>query len=147
MNGFSLVYPMCAMVALTFVVLLALFRARTRSVASGAVDGRYFKTYRGAEEPDTSVQLARHFANIFEAPTLFYAACLAAMISGQTTWPMLGLAWLYVLLRVAHAYIHTGRNKLRPRVYVYFTSWLVLLAMWLLVAVGVFVDDVRYAGV
>jgi hypothetical protein len=57
MENTALVYPMFAMVVLTCVVLTALFRARKKSVISGQVSGSYFKTYRGSEEPDASVQL------------------------------------------------------------------------------------------
>ena len=137
MENAALVYPMFAMVVLTCIVLAALFRARVRSVAAGQVSGSYYKTYRGGEEPDASAQLSRHFANIFEAPTLFYVVCLAAMIVNQTAWLLHLLAWTYVLLRVAHAHIHIGRNKLRPRIFVYFSSWIVLLLMWVYLVVGV----------
>ena len=137
MENAALIYPMFAMVVLTCIVLAALFRARVRSVAAGQVSGSYYKTYRGGEEPDASAQLSRHFANIFEAPTLFYVVCLAAIIVNQTAWPMHLLAWAYVLLRAGHAYIHTGRNKLRPRILVYFVSWIVLILMWVYVVVGV----------
>lgn len=136
-NTLAFVYPMFAMVLLTCFILAALFRARVQSVASGEVRGSYFKTYRGSEEPDASVQLSRHFANIFESPTLFYAVCLAAMITGQSSLLLYSLAWVYVLLRAAHAYIHVGKNELRPRILVYFSSWLVLLLMWVLLTVGV----------
>ncbi len=137
MENFALVYPMFAMVVLTCVVLVALFRARILSVTSGQVSGYFYKTYRGDEEPDAVVQLSRHFSNLFEAPTVFYAVCLAAMITGQSALLLQSLAWAYVLLRVAHAYIHTGRNKLRPRIRVYFSSWIVLFLMWVTVAAGV----------
>lgn len=137
MENVALIYPMFAMVVLTCCVLAALFRARVRSVTTGQVSGQYFKTYRGGEEPDASAQLARHFANIFEAPTLFYVVCLAAIVLDQTALPMHLLAWAYVLLRAGHAYIHIGRNKLRPRILVYFSSWIVLFLMWVYVVVGV----------
>jgi len=126
----ALVYPMFALVLLTFSVLVALFRARTRFVRQGAVDAAFFKTYQDGREPESSAQLARHFANLFEAPVLFYAVCLAAMVIGRSSAWMIGLAWLYVGLRVAHAWIHTGRNQLKHRIAAYFSSWAVLLLMW-----------------
>jgi len=141
MENVSLVYPMFAMVVLTCIVLAALFRARVQAVAIGQVSGSYFKTYRGGEEPDASVQLSRHFANIFEAPTLFYVVCLVAMTVNQTAWPLHLLAWAYVLLRAAHAHVHIGRNKLRPRILVYFTSWIVLLLMWVYVTSAVIISN------
>ena len=137
MKAAALIYPMFAMVLLTFGVLVALFRARVRAVRDGQIAGTFFKTYQGVE-PASSVKLSRHFANIFEAPNLFYAACLAGMILGVTSYLFLALAWNYVGLRVIHAWIHTGRNKLNPRIAVYLLSWIVLLCMWGYLSFAVF---------
>jgi hypothetical protein len=136
MENDTLIYPMFAMVLLTFTVLIALFRSRVQSVVKGQVKASYFKVYQG-DEPDSSLKLSRHFTNIFEAPTLFYVACLAAMLVKQNSVGFLILAWLYVALRIAHAFIHTGNNKLRPRIAVYFSSWVVLMVMWLYLLVGI----------
>lgn len=138
MNDFALIYPMFAMTLLTAVVLGVMFRTRVSSVASGQVSAGFFKLYRGEEEPEASVLLSRHFRNLFEAPTLFYVVCLAAMITAQSSLALQLLAWAYVLLRVGHAYIHIVRNKLRQRINIYFASWIVLFSMWVLVTVGVF---------
>ena len=137
MKDDSLIYPMFAMVVLTFGVLLTLFRTRARAVREGKVSAAYFKTYQTGAEPEASAKLARHFVNLFEAPTLFYVACLAAMVSGQSTALLNLLAWLYVLLRGAHTYIHTGSNQLKHRIAAYFSSWAVLLGMWICIVIGV----------
>ena len=129
-----LIYPMLAMVLLTFSTLVRLFLARHASVAEGVVSASYFKVYQGSPEPEASAQLARHFTNLFEAPVLFYAACISAMAIHATGTPFLALAWVYVLLRIAHTYVHTGKNVLNSRILAYFSSWLVLLAMWTLLA-------------
>jgi len=132
----ALLYPMFAMVILTFTVLVTLFRTRVRFVREGQIDAGYFKTYQGGSEPAASAQLSRHFSNLFEAPVLFYAACLAALVTHQSGPALTGLAWLYVALRVAHAYVHTGRNTLNHRIAAYLSSWLVLILLWLRVVVG-----------
>ena len=137
MHEFGLIYPMFTMVILTAVVLAALFRSRVQAVRNGEVSGIYFKTYQGGVEPDSSIKLSQHFVNIFEAPTLFYVVCLAAMIAGETSITIQLMAWLYVLLRALHAWIHTGSNKLRKRIADYFASWVVLLLMWAYLAVRV----------
>lgn len=137
MNDFSLVYPMFALAILTFTVLVTLFRTRSRFVREGEVDAAYFKTYQEGAEPESSAKLARNFSNLFEAPTLFYVACLAAMIAGQSSMLVTLLAWSYVVLRCVHAYIHTGSNELMPRIGAYFGSWIVLLLMWVCIVVGV----------
>ena len=41
-----------------------------------------------------------------------------------------GCAWLYVVLRYAHTYVHLTANDVRVRVSVYFASGIVLFLMW-----------------
>jgi hypothetical protein len=132
---------MFAMVLLTFSTLVRLFRARIRFVREGAVSASYFKTYQDGAEPEASAKLARHFVNLFEAPTLFYVACIAAMVTGQATALVIVLAWLYVALRCVHTWIHTGSNTLQHRIAAYFSSWAVLLLIWIRIVIGVATGD------
>jgi hypothetical protein len=131
MSDFQLVYPMFALVLLTGTVLIILFRSRVRAVREGKLTSRYFRTYQGEVEPEQSVKPARHFSNLFEAPTLFYAACLTAMVIHDTGAIVQALAWIYVAARVLHAYIHLGGNRLRWRINAYFAGWLLLMAVWI----------------
>lgn len=130
----TLVFPMFAMVLLTAGVLAVLFRSRVRAVRAGELSASFFRTFQGGQEPDYAVKPARHFTNLFEAPTLFYAACLAAMVTGVADPVLNALAWCYVAARLAHAYIHLGANRVRYRIRAYFASWLVLVAMWIYLA-------------
>lgn len=137
MSKLNLIYPMFVMVLLTASVLVVLFRRRVRAVREGKVSSRYFRIYQGESEPEPSAQAARHFANLFEAPVLFYAACLAAMVIGLADGLTLTLAWAYVLARLIHAFVHLGGNRLRQRIAIYMLSWLVMLAFWLRIVVAV----------
>jgi hypothetical protein len=132
-----LVYPMLAMVLLTFTVLILLFRSRIRMVREGHAPVSYFRVFQGSPEPEYAAKPARHFANLFEAPTLFYAGCLAAMIVGVTNPVVLTLAWGYVAARLVHALVHLGSNRVRHRLRAYFASWLLLLGIWVYVALAV----------
>jgi hypothetical protein len=131
MSNASLVYPMCALFALTLFVLVTMFRRRVGAVRAEQVPAKYFRVYQGAAEPEASAQASRHFTNLFEAPTLFYVACVTAIATQQATLAMVVLAWGYVLARVAHAWIHLGANRLTPRIRIYGVSWLMLVAMWI----------------
>ena len=113
MSELSLVYPMLALVLLTFGVLIVLFRSRVRMVREGLAPVSYFRVFQGSPEPEFAVKPARHFTNLFEAPTLFYAGCLAAMVAGVTGVGVVALAWGYVAMRYLHAYIHLGAQP-RP---------------------------------
>jgi len=111
-------------------VLVRLFRSRVAAVRAGQVEAAYFRLYQGSDEPEVTRKLGRHFTNLFEAPTLFYVACLAGMIVGVTGPVFAVLAWGYVAARAVHAVVHLGGNRLRKRILAYFVSWLFLLAMW-----------------
>jgi hypothetical protein len=126
----TVIYPMFAMFVLTAVVLLKLFFARVRAVRHGEVQVGYYRLYQGAAEPASSAALARHFANLFEAPVLFYAVCLAAAATHRDTTVLIALAWCYVAARVVHALVHLTSNRLRWRIRAYMSSWAVLAAMW-----------------
>ncbi len=133
----SLVFPMIAMVLLTFVVLVSLFRARVRSVRDGHTPVSYFKTFQGSVESEISAKRARNLANLFEAPVLFYVVCVAAIAARLTDTAFLVLAWCYVVARVAHTLEHVGRNSVRWRLRIFFTGWVILLAMWVYLGVRV----------
>lgn len=138
MNDFALVYPMAAMVALTAVVLVRMVLGRVAAVKRGDVDARYYKTYQGENtEPRKAAQNTRHFVNLFENPVLFYAACIVAMVTGQGAGVIVWFAWAYVVIRVLHAIVHLGTNRIPPRMAIYGASWIVLLAMWAVLVVGV----------
>ena len=126
-----LIYPMFAMVVLTAFVLRRMFLSRVRAVREGRLATAYFATYQGAVEPEYAVKPARHFSNLFEAPVLFYVACVAAMAAQAVTLPLVVLAWGYVLARLVHSYVHLGANRTGNRIKAYFASWLVLGALWL----------------
>ncbi len=137
MSELSLVYPMAAMVILTLFVLVKMFRARVGAVRAGQIDAKFYRLFQGATEPAGPQKVSRNFSNLFEAPTLFYVVCLAAMVTGVTGSVMVALAWTYVVGRIAHTAIHLGPNKLRWRIRAYFFSWIVLAAMWVTLVAGI----------
>jgi hypothetical protein len=137
MSDFSLVYPMLAMVLLTFGVALALFRARLRAIREGHTAVSYFRLLQGSPEPEFLAKPTRHLINLFETPVLFYAGCLAAMVVGVSGPGVIALAWGYVLARLFHAWVHLGANRVRLRLRAFVAGWLCLLALWIYVAVAV----------
>ena len=66
---------------LTATVLVIMFRSRARAVREKKISSAYFRTFQGETEPEFIAKPSRHFVNLFEAPTLFYVACLAAMVT------------------------------------------------------------------
>lgn len=128
-----LVYPLCAMFLLTFIVLITMFSMRVKAVKSGKTEITYYKTFSKGSEDENTLKATRHFANLFEAPVLFYVACILGMIIPVTSLLFLFAAWGYVFARAVHAYVHIGANKLLTRMRVYFVSWVILIMMWAMI--------------
>ncbi len=125
-----IVLPMSVLALFTFLILVMLFKSRFRALSKGKVAVAFYKTYVGEDEPEESRILSRHLSNLFEAPVLFYVVCLAALTIQLSSLFFHLLAWSYVVVRLVHAYIHLGSNKVPYRLAAYFTGWIVLLAMW-----------------
>ena len=127
----DLIYPMFVMFVLTYGVLVRMFLARKKSILAGETAMSYYKTYnQGAEAPEAA-QAARHYINLFEAPVLFYVVCILGMILPVQTIIFTILAWIFVAVRIAHAVIHMGKNKIGLRMKAFGTGILVLAFMWI----------------
>jgi len=73
-------------------------------------------------------------ANQFQLPVLFYVLCLMLIQMEQVTAFVVGVAWIFVITRWVHAYIHVTSNYIPAR----FSSFLVgALALLLLFAYSV----------
>ena len=127
----EIIYPVFAMFALTIFVAFRLAYLRFTGASSGQINPRFFKTYRGYEEPDNLRVMSRHLINLYEMPVLFYVAGILILQTGQTGVLTLSLAWAYVGLRYIHSYIHLSSNKLLHRLRVFALSAFVLIALWL----------------
>jgi hypothetical protein len=121
-----------ALVGLIFAVWFTLFVQRFGHIrrnpptaadfADGEAAMRYF---RPVEMP------ANNLANLFEMPVLYFALVPLLLLLHHAGHVQVVLAWIYVLLRAAHSYIHIGPNQIRPRFLVYLASCAVLSVMWI----------------
>jgi hypothetical protein len=132
----EIVYPMFAMFALTVFVLLRMLSLRYTAAKNEEINMRFFKSYRGYEEPEHLRVISRHVINLFEMPMLFYVVGILILQTAQTGVLTLSLAWAYVALRCIHSYIHLTSNKVMMRLRAFMASSLVLVALWLTVFIG-----------
>jgi hypothetical protein len=130
-----ILYPVFAMFALTMIVGLRMGYTRYTAVRGKRVDPGYYELYQG-QEPAELRKLSRHYSNLLEIPPLFYVVCVIAYVTGQQGALLLSLAWLYVLLRVVHTFIHLGSNVVINRFRVFVLSVLVLAVMMVTVFLG-----------
>ena len=130
MDPTAILYPVFAMFVLVSVVLLRMRSMRFAAVRRREVPVEYYQAFQNATEPEPLRVIARHFANLFEMPVLFYVTAVMIYVTRQTTPWLVGCAWTYVALRYAHTWVHLGRNDVVVRFSVYFGSFAVLIVMW-----------------
>lgn len=124
-----MIYPMFAMVLLTFLVAFRLLFLRLKAVKTGSVRLSQFRLYTG-DMPDEISQTARNYSNLFEIPVLFYAAGATAIAMGTDSRAMIIAAWIFVLARLTHSLIHLTTNDVINRFRAYTVGNLCVLVIW-----------------
>lgn len=134
MNPRAILWPVLALVALTFVVSLVMYRRRIAEMRSKRIRPQAVATAAMMSATLEDVGAADNYRNLFETPVLFYVAALAAFALQAVTPLLLALAWLYVACRVVHSIIHCTTNRVMHRFRAFLASHAVLFALWLVVA-------------
>lgn len=126
-----MLYPMAAMVLLTFIVGAVAIKIRFTSVKKGEVNARYYKLMQGENVPEIVTKTTRCFNNQFEVPLLFYVACTLYISLGIESSTGLIFSWLFVGLRFIHAYIHLTYNHLLHRISAFWLAFISVIILWL----------------
>ena len=126
----AIFYPVVALVALTFAVLLLIPYARFRAGYAGRVKVKDFRYGESANVPADVSLPNRNLMNLLETPLLFYVVCIALFVTGTVDSVALWLAWAYVALRAVHSLIHLTYNNVYHRLGAYAASIALLLALW-----------------
>ena len=122
--------PAFAMVALTFVVWWRMFFMRIAQMKRERIHPQAVATSSQVTAKLTDSRAADNFRNLFELPVLFYAALFVAAMTGQVGPVSLALAWIFVVLRIAHSAIQCSYNKVMHRFYAYVSGGFALFALW-----------------
>jgi hypothetical protein len=125
-----MLYPMFLMVLLTFIVGFLTVKARFASVKDGDVKAKYYRLMDGQDVPDIITKTTRNFNNQFEIPTLFYVICTLYISFGIESSIALVCAWLFVILRIVHSYIHLTYNHVMHRMLTFFAAFICVMILW-----------------
>jgi hypothetical protein len=131
MGPAQILFPMAALVALTFAVLLLIPYARFKAARGRLVTAEDFRFGESGRVPGHVSVPNRNLMNLLELPVLFYVACLTLYVTRTVDQTSLYLAWLYVALRAVHSLVHLTYNKVFHRLGVYAASNVVLLMIWI----------------
>lgn len=126
-----MIYAMAAMVLLTTIVGFVAIKRRIKSVKDGSLDIHYFKLMNGHKVPNSVEQSTRNFNNLFEVPVLFYVVCTLYVSLSIESSIAIVFAWLFVVFRYGHSYIHLTYNKLLHRMIIYWCAIVAVLALWI----------------
>ncbi len=132
----AILLPLFVEVILTFMLGSALVPMRGRDFKSGVA--RYDNV--ALREPNWSkgtLQFAYSFSNQFELPVLFYVLTILEYVTHLAGIVFVVLAWVFVIFRVLHAYIHVTSNNIKLRGPLYGVAAIVLIVMWLIYIVEV----------
>ncbi len=131
----NILYPLFGMVILTICIAPLVLYARVKQVSAGNLKIGFFELYDGTGAPSDVTKTTRCLANLFEMPTLFYVACLTALLLKLDGALLVYLGWGYVVLRGIHAYIHLSYNKVYHRLTAFMLSNFLVIAMWVIIII------------
>ncbi len=128
----QIIYPVSLLALWTLAISVYVLYARVNSSMTGKINPVYFRLFQGYEAPDSVIKSTRQWANLFEAPVLFYVVCILIIITNTSNVWFARLAWCYVVARIVHSIIHITYNKVMHRLSAFMVSQLALLIMWIL---------------
>ncbi len=126
----SMMAPVLALIVWTLVMLVWLYARRIPAMRKAGIDPAKIK---GSEsyaslppmEPK-AVWAADNYNHLHEQPTIFYALCIYSHLAGVIDGLNVGLAWVYVALRIVHSLIQVITNFVPLRFVVFNLGSLVL---------------------
>ena len=122
----SLIIPMFCHVALTGGLYALLTIMRAPSVWN-------MRVTKSGENPFIQLekQVSANLSNQFEWPLFFYAACVILLANESLYSPIyLWLAWVFIVGRIIHSFIHIATSNVRLRGIVFTINFLAVFAIW-----------------
>jgi hypothetical protein len=131
----AMLYPLFALAAWTFVVLVLIPLARVRSVRLREIGTDDFKDGESAKLPGHVGVPNRNDMNLLELSMLFYVVGIVLYVSGGASYVAMFFAWAYVALQVVHGLIHLTSGRVVHRLAAFTLSIFALVVLWVLAAV------------
>ncbi|HEX5212886.1 MAG TPA: MAPEG family protein [Pseudolabrys sp.] len=128
--------PLFVQVILTFVLYSWMAYHRVSVINKGIVHPRDI-ALREPNWPPYVLQVANAAHNQLELPILFYVLTILVIITHHADLVFVVLAWIFVLARIAHAYVHVTSNRVSVRGPTFGLGLLVLMIMWLIFIVRI----------
>ena len=125
--------PAAMLVLWSLVVLAWMAITRLPAMSKAGIDLRTLVGGRGPDLqgviPDQVNWVAHNYNHLMEQPTIFYASVIILALNGAGDGLNLSLAWVYVVLRVAHSLVQATFNRVAIRFSLFGLSTLALLIL------------------
>jgi len=129
----SLLTPAAVLIIWSLIMLFWLALTRLPAASKMGIDIGASIGGRGAEVdlavPPKVAWKSHNYTHLMEQPTLFYAVIAVLTLSGGVTTASIGLAWAYVILRLAHSLWQALVNTVKIRFLIFIASTICLLAL------------------
>ena len=138
----GMIAPVVALIAWSLVMLIWLYATRIPAMSKAKL--RPGQATKADMEALPAARVADNYNHLMEQPTLFYAVCFAIQFlagDGEVHPINIGLAWLYVAIRVVHSLVQATVNIIVLRFLIFVIASLVLGALTFHAAIGVGMVD------
>ena len=130
----AVLLPLFVEVMLTFGLVFWAAALRGRDLKSGAAK-RQDTALREPNWPAGTRQVSYAYSNQLELPVLFYVLTILAYFTHHAGTLFVILAWVFVVFRLLHAYVHVTSNDVSIRGPLFGVSAVVLAVMWLILVI------------
>ncbi|MGO9673598.1 MAG: MAPEG family protein [Methylocella sp.] len=120
----SILLPVFVQVALIFAICFRVVYARNAKLG-------------GAGDPEPGRIAGDSLRNQFEIPVLFFALVPLAILTREAGYLFIVMEWIFVLSRIAHAFVHVTSNRQPARGLLWLVGVATLLAMWIIFALRI----------
>jgi hypothetical protein len=125
MYDHGMIAPVVALVIWSMIMLIWLYATRIPAMSAAKV--RPGEATKSQMEALPSANVANNYNHLMEQPTLFYAIAFSLQLLGQGDHPInIGLAWLYVVIRIVHSLVQATVNIILIRFSIFIIGSLVL---------------------
>ncbi len=143
MNKITLLYPILVQGGLTFFLLIWMEYTRGNALKKGDVKMGDI-ALRQPNWPEKVLKIGNSNHNQYELPILFYVISILFILTNQVSVVVIALAWIFVLSRFLHVYIHTSVPSIMKRFYTFIFGAFILLLMWGVFIFKLIIGDISF---
>ncbi|MCW4460318.1 MAPEG family protein [Sphingomonas sp. BT-65] len=132
--------PVIALVGWSLVMWVWLYARRIPAMKAAKID---IGKLTGGTGPDLKQVIpaksqwpADNYNHLMEQPTIFYAVCLTLALIGQGDNLNATIAWVYVILRIAHSIVQATVNRVMVRFTLFTLATIPLVMLTVHAAMG-----------